>query len=193
MFVSRLALYSFLLAITACGDPLDVTMTPSKETPIPQDLLDKVPQEERELLLRGVFRRSLASGLSGGDSSVGTVNLRDLIDEQREIEARLKAEADAAQALQAEIAARREADLAAVRGLVTTAFTKITYREANWRVNRYRGTGTAFYEGALDYNQFDQNHRALLGFDPAKGKTVFEPERINFADGTHVDIAPAGE
>lgn len=239
MFVSRFALLSILLAITACGDPLDITMTPSKETPIPQKVLDAATEEERALLLRGAFRRSLASGLSGGDASIGAVNLRDLVDEQREVEAKLKAEADAAKALQAEIAARREADLAAVRGLVTAVLTDITLREANWRVGRHRdilaievavkNTGpkeitgikgrlvavdsfatpvanvsiaweyripageTAIYEGALDYNQFIDNHRALLGFNTTNGTTVFEPERINFADGTHVDVAPSEE
>lgn len=122
------------LTLAACSS--------AKDTPLPQDLsqlasikpqVDKLTQEERELVADYVVRHALTSALQGGkDMGSGVpagTTLGDAIEDQRKFAAEQKLEADRQAKLQAELEARRAAALKQMRDAVTVTLVSKTLRQ----------------------------------------------------------------
>lgn len=114
------------VALMGCSNP--------KDTPLPADLakmeslkpaLEKLTQEERELVAAYVVRQTMGAalgGLLGGKPSAGIpegMTIGKAIDDQRKFAAEAKAEEARQQALKAKLAAEREAALKPMLEAVT--------------------------------------------------------------------------
>lgn len=162
MNINKIAL-PLLLVLAACSGP--------KDTPLPRDLekldslkpaLEKLTPEERELAAGYIMRVGVGSklkGAFGGEEGPGIpvgMTVGKAIEEQRKFKADLAIEEAKQQALQAKLAAEREAALKPLREAVTvTLVSKKVVPEYG-------------YSGML----MDENLNVVFGYQNNTGKDI---------------------
>lgn len=162
MNINKIAL-PLLLVLAACSGP--------KDTPLPRDLekldslkpvLEKLTPEERELAAGYIMRVGVGSelkGVFGGEKGPGIpegMTVGKAIEEQRKFKADLAIEEAKQQALQAKLAAEREAAMKPLREAVTvTLVSKKVVPEYG-------------YSGML----MDENLNVVFGYQNNTGKDI---------------------
>lgn len=136
-----------VVMMVGCGDPhkqaLPADIKAAADDPGFKAKVEKLPQEERELLAGYMMRQGLAQAFSGGTASAGSAKtIGDAINEQRKFLTERKAKEDAEKALAEKVAAERAAAVKAMDEVLTVALTDKTFERSDFHVRRYSDTVT---------------------------------------------------